>query len=265
MLFILIKLIYKYSSLIYQDELFILLLVFHLRCIDGYSRKIIWLECASSNNNPAIIAHNYMNAVVQYDGCPWQIRTDCGTENVHVAAIQAFINNRMNSHVYGTSPANQRIESWWTFLRRNRSQWWICLFEGLVACGSFTVGHLRETDCLRFCFMSLIRLDLSQVMYEWNTHQIRPSAGAVCPAGIPDILFLRPMPLAVDCLVHLPPATVMPSDLLSVVQNPSTCSDNTFAEYMEYLCFTNNWSSPDSTDEALQLYFNLRPLVRNIP
>jgi len=45
-----------------------------------------------------------------------------------IAAIQAFVAGNQQAHVYGTSPGNQRIEAWWSFYRRLRSQWWIELF-----------------------------------------------------------------------------------------------------------------------------------------
>jgi Uri superfamily endonuclease len=49
-----------------------------------------------------------------------------------MAAIQAYFRQQgnyefagSNSHKYGTSPSNQRIEAWWSYYRRGRSSWWI--------------------------------------------------------------------------------------------------------------------------------------------
>ena len=33
-------------------------------CIDGYSRKVLWLEAYSSNKNPRVVATFYMDAVI---------------------------------------------------------------------------------------------------------------------------------------------------------------------------------------------------------
>ena len=33
-------------------------------CIDGYSRKVLWLAVSSSNKNPRIVAKFYMDAVI---------------------------------------------------------------------------------------------------------------------------------------------------------------------------------------------------------
>ena len=39
-------------------------------CIDGYSRKVLWLEVSSSNRNPRIVAKFYMDAVPELKGVP---------------------------------------------------------------------------------------------------------------------------------------------------------------------------------------------------
>ena len=58
--------------------------------IDGYSRKILWLEVGNSNNNPRIFAKYYIDYVRQIGGTPRIIRADRGTENGHVCVIQRF-------------------------------------------------------------------------------------------------------------------------------------------------------------------------------
>jgi hypothetical protein len=90
-------------------------------CIDGYSRKIIWLECASTNHDPAVIASYFVDAVRCIHAVPRKIRTDCGTENVTIAALTTFLSGRPNAHAYRTSPSNQRIEAWWSFFHRSCS------------------------------------------------------------------------------------------------------------------------------------------------
>ena len=92
-------------------------------CIDGFSRRILWLNVARTNNRPAVIAKFFINAVIKGGGCPTILRTDNGTENVIVAGMQCFfrcngIDNYagVEGHRYGVLPANQRIESWWSYL-----------------------------------------------------------------------------------------------------------------------------------------------------
>ena len=59
--------------------------------IDGYSRKVLWLEVASSNNNPKIVAKYYLDYVRQIKGTPRIVRADRGIENIHVEVIQRFL------------------------------------------------------------------------------------------------------------------------------------------------------------------------------
>ena len=50
-------------------------------CINGYSRKVLWLYVTRSNNLPDNIASYYLDAVREHGGCPLELYTDLGTEN----------------------------------------------------------------------------------------------------------------------------------------------------------------------------------------
>ena len=225
-------------------------------CIDGFSRKILWLKCAHSNHHPGVIASYFLDCVEAVGGYPARLRTDCGTENILIAAIQTFVSG---CHTYGSSPGNQRIEAWWSFYRRQHSQWWIDLFETLVSSGSFHPGNVRETDCLRFCFMSLVQQDLDAIRRQWNTHRIRPSAGATCPPGVPDELFYLPCPPATNRL--LTDVERLPAEVFQQVERPRTCADHEFDEYLSYLCDFHRFPLPFDTDSAVQLYLQLLPFL----
>ena len=172
-----------------------------------------------------VIGHYYMQCAEHLGCCPSFLRTDCGTENTIIAALQASLRHDQRSHVYGTSPSNQRIEAWWAFLRRNSSQWWMDFFSTFVEGGTFHIGHHRETDCLRYCFMGIVRRHLSQVVQYWNSHRIRPSRGSRCPAGVPDILYCLPSPPAEDCGHPISPLNDRIRVLLTV---PTVCDDSDF-------------------------------------
>eukprot|EP00794_Sanderia_malayensis_P013090 gene13091-14432_t len=79
-------------------------------CIDRYSRKVIWLNVTRLNSSPDTIAKMYLNSVEELDGCPRNLITNLGTENVIVAGIQCFLCDNLESHSYVTSPPNQRID-----------------------------------------------------------------------------------------------------------------------------------------------------------
>ena len=104
-------------------------------CIDGFSRRILWLKVCRTNNDPSVTAGFYLEYVRSVEGCPIVLRTDCGTENGTMAAMQCYFRSEaggqfagINAHKYGSSHSNQRIENWWSFLRRSRSSWWINFF-----------------------------------------------------------------------------------------------------------------------------------------
>ena len=61
--------------------------------VDGFSRKVLWVEVTKSNNSPETVAKLYLDCVRQHKGCPLQTRTDCGTENGMIAAASSFFWN----------------------------------------------------------------------------------------------------------------------------------------------------------------------------
>lgn len=104
---------------------------------------------------------------MEVGGCPSLLRTDCGTENVVIAGTQCFLRADCddelageNSHRYGPSTGNQRIEAWWAQLRRSRLTWWINFFKDLVDRGIFLTGDVLHGECIWFCFAELIQHDL---------------------------------------------------------------------------------------------------------
>ena len=62
------------------------------------------------------------------------------------------------SFMVGQSIANQRIEAWWSILRKECAQFWMNLFAELKHEGDFT-GNWMDKELLRFCFMQLIQVE----------------------------------------------------------------------------------------------------------
>ena len=69
--------------------------------IDGYSRHILWLEVGPSNNNPMVTVQYYLDCVRPLGGCPRVVRGDCGTENIHIAAVQRFLRRHCQNNLAG--------------------------------------------------------------------------------------------------------------------------------------------------------------------
>ena len=156
------------------------------------------MEVSHSNHDPHVIAGYYMNSVEQIGGCPRTVWTDCGTENVIIAALQHVFhdsiatNQQTYGHRYVTSTCNQRIESWWSNFRKSRSEWWLELFKDLAVSGAFCRANNTHVYCLRYCFMGILPKELNFVASSWNEHLIRGSNMSECPNGIPDELFFLP-------------------------------------------------------------------------
>lgn len=168
-------------------------------CIDGYSRKILWLRVSSTNNDPGVISTYYLDFVESIKGTARRIRADCGTENLNIAGVQRFFRRTATdsfagekSFQFGTSTANQRIEAYWSKLRISHAQFWINYFKDLIDDGTFDNTDIVHGSCLRFCFMALIQKELDTVKELHNAHRIRYVRNQEVPNGKPNILYNIP-------------------------------------------------------------------------
>lgn len=162
--------------------------------IDGFSRSIVWLHAATSNNDPAVKASKiqyectnqattlgylsvlsvrikctkklscvtagyYLNAVRTRGGCPKRIRADAGTENRHIEQLQRFFRDETERcFMYGKSTANQRIEWFWGLLRKEVIQVFMNLFAKLKDDGDFC-GDQLDKFLIQYCFMDVIQVN----------------------------------------------------------------------------------------------------------
>ena len=229
-------------------------------CIDGWSRKIMWLRVARSNNNPLVPGLFYVESVAEY-GCPVKLRTDCGTENGVMAALQCEFRSSTDAHFFGTSPANQRIESWWSQLRRSRSTWWMNYFKDMIERGHLNTDSGLQMECLWIFFSALIQKDLDLVKEQWNTHRIRASRHDTV-AGIPDELYHLPERHGgVDGL-----AFNVSEDQISLAKEnflEYEVESNMFKEYFSFVLQNIAFSEPESWEEAENMYFTLMSIANN--
>ena len=89
------------------------------RCMDGYSRKIIWLKALPSNNDPRIITDICIKCISKSMIVPQILQADRGSENVLIAGLHRFFRREhgdafsgVRSFRCGSSTAYQRIEAW---------------------------------------------------------------------------------------------------------------------------------------------------------
>lgn len=229
--------------------------------IDGYSRKILWLELTRSNNHPQNIARMYLDCVKDAKGCPLSTRTDCGTENGTLAALQCYFRRDDcyplagdQAHRYGTSTTNQRIENWWSSFRRASSNWWIHFFKDMIDANVLNTSIELHKECLWFCFNGVLQQTLDQVKEYWNSHYIRASRHETIP-GVPDVLYYLPeRSNAWDCLVPLSTEKLNEGDSFCEedVEEP-----NLYQEYFHYLMEENNMQYPGNHEQAYNLFVYL--------
>ena len=60
-------------------------------CMDGFSRKLIWLTVDTTNKQPELVLRHYITAVEREVLVPIILRCDRGTENFLVGDIQMLL------------------------------------------------------------------------------------------------------------------------------------------------------------------------------
>ena len=239
--------------------------------IDGYSRRILWLEVASTNNNPRVVAKFYLSCLKELGGSPRCIRGDCGTENIYIAGMQRFLRRNgtdsfagVKSFVYGRSVSNQRIESWWSQMRKTSSGWWINFFKDMRDTGIYNDDDPVHCECLMFCFMPVIKQELYTVARNWNLHRIRASRHAESPPGKPDVLFFLSEN---NVSSYLSPVDEEDLDAAQELCTTETsyfgCSDE-FVELATMIMEESYLDYPKDAHEAKTLYIELLNNINNL-
>ena len=148
----------------------------------------MWLNMFPSKNDHCIISYFYVNCTSNLKCVSRTIRGDRGSKNVVVAGMQWNFRGEhqdsMSGHssfFFGSSTNNQRIESWWSILKRQNSDWWI---------NFLSLNHHKE--CMKFCFSGILQSELDNIKEMWNNHHIRNSRNTKCPGGRPNVLYFNP-------------------------------------------------------------------------
>ena len=230
-------------------------------CIDGFSRRIIWLDVSSSNKKPELIATYYLNAVKQLGGVPKKLKADDGTEHSLIEPIHIALRDIRNdedvisSFSIVTSPLNQRIEAYWSKLKQDRMGWWKRLFQDMLDLDMFDPSDPVVLDCARFCFMTLIRKELIGIANEWNQHIISKSLNGG-PSGRPDTMYF--LPHLFDCANHMQPVRQDEVSEFEIGRNNLPLDFTLeFKEFAKELMHEEGLSVPSDAHQALELYIFL--------
>ena len=176
-----------------------------------------------------------------------------------MAGIQCKLSDDIDAHKYGSSISNQRIENFWSHLKRIYLSWVINFFKDLVIAGSLVLGNVVHMECLWFVFSPLIQCELDRLTEEWNAHKIRKSNHSLV-SGIPDVLYLFPEHQGYEqCGKNVMMAEV--NEILNDTnvyldsQNIQKTSEPDLEGYFRYVVRTSNTFYPPATwEKAKQMY-----------
>ena len=238
-------------------------------CVDGFSRKVLWLNVSRSNNDPSVVLRFYLDCVDENEGCPLIVQSDCGTENGNIAAAQCYFRVDATdeyagekAHRYGESKRNQRIEAWWSCFKKSRSPWWINLFKDLMDSGQFEYGNVIHKECMWFCFSDIIQEDLNYTRALWNNHYIRSSRYETVP-GRPDELYY--LPERHDSEDQKQPVNAEKlNEVRQHVTDPVNQDNQDVQEYLNYVCTSEGLEKPTDWRSALNLYTILKQIAEQV-
>lgn len=139
-------------------------------CADGYSRKAIYIQCATRKKAGTVL--NFFQCAINQFGVPKRVRSDKGGENRKVAELMIALNNGDgNCFITGKSVHNQRIERFWGEVNKITESYRDLLSE-LQDNGEFDLDHSAHMVAVTYVFQHLIQNSLDVFIQQWNHHKL---------------------------------------------------------------------------------------------
>ena len=142
-------------------------------CIDGFSRRIVFLRC-SDNNLSQTVLELFLKAIEKDGFWPSRIRVDYWVENLLVC--DAMVEGRgegRGSFIPGPSTRNQRIERLWREVFRCVCHLFYYVFYAMEDTGLLQIDNPVDVTALHLIFVPRINEALSEFMEAFNHHQLR--------------------------------------------------------------------------------------------
>lgn len=160
-------------------------------CIDGYSRRIIYLQCHNNNRSQTVL-DAFVDGVRRL-GLPRRVRADKGGENVQVATFMLqhpLRGTGMGCFITGRSVHNQRIERLWRDLFCQCTVLFYRLFYRMEELELLDADNETHLFCLHYIYLPRINQALSSFTQAWNNHPLS-SEGNLSPiqlwiSGLPN-------------------------------------------------------------------------------
>ena len=141
-------------------------------CIDGFSRMVVFLNCAS-NNRADTVLDQFLIASQRYR-FPMKLRTDHGTENVLVARHMLETRGVSSKPVItGKSVHNQRIERLWVDVFIYVTQQFWNIFHFIEAEHELDPDNELHLFALHYVYKPRLNKMLREFSESWNNHGVR--------------------------------------------------------------------------------------------
>uniref|UniRef100_A0A3P8U8Y1 Integrase catalytic domain-containing protein n=1 Tax=Amphiprion percula TaxID=161767 RepID=A0A3P8U8Y1_AMPPE len=144
--------------------------------VDGYSRKVLYLDAAT--NNRAKTAFSLFIRSAQLHGLPSRVRADQGVENLDIAHFMfATRGTGRSSFISGKSVHNQRIERLWRDVWVAVTSKYHDILHTLEEDGLLDISDATLLFGVHYVFVPRLRADLDTFIEGWNNHSLRTEGG----------------------------------------------------------------------------------------